>query len=134
MRDGETVHESLNNIVAKVTHIWPYSKLFNPDAQPCSDERESDAWDELRDLTFNEDRDCIAVVTHSVYTDENDDFLNRLRKEVVTTNRVKFYSTRDIEVEIFHPSVETHTIKALKCARSTTVWRRISVDTRGVRG
>ena len=44
-----------NKQSARVTHVWPYSKIINPEAQPFSNEREADVWDELRDLTLDED-------------------------------------------------------------------------------
>jgi hypothetical protein len=91
----------------RVTHIWPNSKQFIPEAQPFSDEREADVWDELRNLTFDEDvRGNIGVVTH--YPDEQDDFLSILKKEDVVLSRVCFFKSREVEWSVHRPATEAH--------------------------
>src|SRR5437879_398502 len=98
-----------------VTHLWPHSKLINPEAQPFSHEREADVWDELRDLTFNDDLPGnIAVATFTAIQDDRDAFLNQLKKEDVVLNRVKFFPSREVELKIHHPATEAHSCQRLR--------------------
>ena len=99
----------------KITHVWPYSKFFNLEAQPVSDEREPDVWEELRGLTFNDDLPGnIAVATHTPEQDDRDAFLNELKKEDVVLSRVKFFASREVELEIHHPATEAYSFKRLR--------------------
>lgn len=85
--------EYANNTPVGVTHIWPYNRLINPDAQPFSSEREADVWDELRDLTFDKDaHGDIWVTTHVAVHHEQvkKEFANALLKDDVVYNRVSF--------------------------------------------
>ena len=98
-----------------ITHIWPYSRLLNPDAQPFSWERESDVWEELRDLTFDDDlRGKIAVVTHTTHQDDRDAFLNQLRKDDVDIDPVKFFPSREVQRKIYHPAKEAFSFQPLR--------------------
>lgn len=106
-----TIEHATNSPVG-VAHVWPYSKLVNPEAQPFSSEREADVWDELRNLTFDDDlRGNIAVATHS---DNGDAFLTQLKKDDVVISRVKFFSSREVEREIHHPATEAYTFQRLR--------------------
>lgn len=90
-----------------ITHIWPYNKALNPSAEPFSDEREGDVWEEMRDLTFDDNvRGNIAVATHvsdiasvskAIVTDE-------LTKGDVVYSRVKFWTTRELQCNIYRPA------------------------------
>ena len=99
-----------------VIHIWPHSKLINPEAQPFSSERESDVWEELRNLTFNDDdvRGNIAVATHTAEQDDRDSFLNQLKKEDVVLRRVKFLASHEVELEIHHPATKAYSFQPLR--------------------
>ena len=100
-----------------VTHIWPYSKLVNPEAQPFSDERGADVWDELRDLTFDEDlrgNICVALhasLNHDAYAG---DFKREIEKDHVVNNRVTFYRPREVEFNVHHPATPEHTFQRLR--------------------
>lgn len=92
-----------------ITHIWPGNKLINPNAQPFSDERETDVWDELRALSFDLEHDLkqgrITVVTH--YPDGGEDFLSVLKKGEVVLSRVFFFEPREIELKVHRLATST---------------------------
>src|SRR2546427_2090444 len=101
--------EHTTNRPVGITHIWPHSKLVNPEAQPFSDEREADVWDELRDLTFDEDvRGQICVALHATINHDAfaNDFKEDLEKDDVVNNRVAFYVPREVEFHIHRPATE----------------------------
>jgi hypothetical protein len=107
--------EYSTNTLVGVTHIWPYSKLVNPEAQPFSSEREADVWDELRDLTFDDDvRGKIAVITHTIHQNDRDSFLNQLRKDDVDIDPVKFFPSRELERKIYHPASKAYSFQPLR--------------------
>ena len=99
--------QQTTNTLVGVTHIWPYSKLVNPEAQPFSREREAHVWDELRSLTFDEDaRGQICVALHATINHNGfaDDFTEDLEKDDVVNNRVSFYRPREVEFHIHSPA------------------------------
>lgn len=111
------MHEEQNNMSVGVTHIWPYSKLVNPEAQPFSNEREEDVWDELRSLTFDDDvRGDIGVAVHSTFHHNADanDFKKRLEEDDVVNSRVKFYHPREVKLNIHRPATPEHTFQPLR--------------------
>src|SRR2546425_9599677 len=61
-----------------------------PAQKPISDEREGDAWYELRDLTFEDRPGCIFVATHEVEADSQDDFRRKFEKQETVAGRVRF--------------------------------------------
>ncbi len=94
--------ETLTNTVG-VTHIWPYSREINPAAHPFSSEREADVWNELRDLTLDEEvRGDICIALHSTFQHNADAnaFLKSLEKDDVADNRVHFYKPREQKLNI----------------------------------
>jgi hypothetical protein len=108
-----------NNGPVDITHIWPYSKQLNADAKPISDERESDVWDELRDLTFDEDvRGDIAFLTHeedivcangewgSNHNVTCTTLIEKFQEDLVVNNRFSFFAQREVEQEIHNPATE----------------------------
>ncbi|MCU1301587.1 MAG: hypothetical protein JWQ87_1871 [Candidatus Sulfotelmatobacter sp.] len=98
-----------------ITHIWPHSTPINPDAQPFSDEREADVWDDLRDMTFK--KPCsIAVVTHTTLQNDRDSFLTQLKKDDFVFNRVKFLASREVELQIHRPCTEASSFQGLRSA------------------
>src|SRR5690349_19918487 len=100
-----------------VTHIWPYSKLVNPEAQPFSSEREADVWDELRDLTFDEDvQGKICVALHASFNHDTyaNDFTKTLQQNDVVNNRVAFYRPREVEFNVHRPGTPEHTFQSLR--------------------
>ncbi len=101
---------------AGITHIWPYSKLINPDAQPFSSEREDDVWEELRDLTFDDDvPGSIWVAPHDdPYTDRNKGtWLGNLAQDDFVTNRVKRIHHREVEYTVHRPATEARSYQIL---------------------
>jgi hypothetical protein len=107
------------NAAVGITHIWPYSKAFNDGAKAISDQREADVWDELRDLTFDEEvRGSIAFLTHEEdilcsngeWTTNHavtcTSLKDKLQEDSVVNNRVSFYEQREIEQTIHHPATE----------------------------
>lgn len=112
-----------------ITHVWPHSKLFNPDAQPFSDERESDVWDELRDVTLNDDEwGELRVATHTCfnyefkketdvrvnYEAEKETVTEQLTNDDVAISRVKFYSPRDVELNIHRAATPAYSFHRLR--------------------
>jgi hypothetical protein len=112
MNDTSTI-----NKLKGVTHVWPHSRLINPEAQPFSDEREAHVWEELRGLTFNniDLRGSLAVLTSTVLQDDRDSFLNRLKKDDVAISRVKFFPTREVELKIHRPATQPRSLQSLRC-------------------
>src|SRR6266567_9379418 len=103
----EAMAEYANNTLVGVTHIWPYSTLVNQEAQPFSDERAADVWDELRDLTFDDDvrgKICVALHASHLHNDYATDFKEELEKDDVVNNRVAFYRPRNVEFHIHRPA------------------------------
>jgi hypothetical protein len=101
---------------AGVTHIWPYNKFLNPSAKPFSDEREADVWEELRDLTFDNDvRGNICVTIHStfLYREEKSDFTKELMQDDVVFSRVKFIAPRDVELKVHRPATPAYSLPRL---------------------
>jgi hypothetical protein len=97
-----------------VTHIWPYSKIVNPEAQPFSNEREADVWDELRHLTFDDDvRGKIYVALHASFNHDAyaGDFKREIEKDHVVNNRVTFYRPREVEFNVHHPATREHSFQ-----------------------
>jgi hypothetical protein len=95
--------EYLTNTPVGVTHIWPYSKLVNPEAQPFSNEREADVWDELREMTFDEDMQgkiCVALHSTLNHNAHANDFKKLLEKDDIASNRVSFFRPRVMELNI----------------------------------
>jgi hypothetical protein len=102
-----------------MTHIWPYSKFFNPEAKPFSEEREADVWDELRDLTFDEDvRGNIAFLIHEEdivcangewgnnHNVTSTSIIEKFQEDHVVNNRYSFFEQRELEQEIHSPATE----------------------------
>jgi hypothetical protein len=109
--------EHITNTLVGVTHVWPYSKLVNPEAQPFSSEREADVWDELRDLTFDEDmRGEICVALHATVNHDAfaSDFAEELQQDDVVNNRVSFYVPREVEFNIHRPATEAWSYQRLR--------------------
>src|SRR5579871_967032 len=96
-----------------ITHIWPGNKLVNPDAQPFSNERESDVWDEVRELTYDNDaRGGVAVLLHTgcAHEDAKETFTEEIVKDHVVISNVKFFAPRELESEIYHPEQPERTV------------------------
>ncbi len=111
------MQEETNNTLVDVTHIWPYSKHVNPEAQPFSDEREADVWDELRNLTFDEDvRGKICVALHAAFNHEAyaGDFKSEIEKDDVVNNRVTFYRPRKVEFNVHRPATPSYVFQPLR--------------------
>jgi len=109
------MQEHTNNV--GVTHVWPCSKLVNPEAQPFSNEREADVWDELRDLTFDEDvRGKVFVALHASLNHDAyaGDFKREIEKDDVVNNRVTFYRPREVEFNVHRPATPEHTFQPLR--------------------
>lgn len=106
------MQEQINNTLVGVTHVWPYNKLINPEAQPFSNERESDVWDELRNLTFDDDvRGSIWVAPHSdPYTDwDKGTWIGNLAQDDFVMNRVKRLRPREAEYKVHRPATKART-------------------------
>jgi hypothetical protein len=103
--------ETSINTPVGVTHIWPYSREINPDAQPFSSEREADVWEELRDFTLDDEvRGDICVALHSTFHDTDANaFLKLLQKDDVADNRVHFYKPREQKLNIRKAATEAWT-------------------------
>lgn len=88
---------------AAVTRIWPYKQQFNPAAQPFSDEREADIWEELRDLTFDEDvRGNVIVATHTPDLRVSKEIVTeQLLHDDVVINRVQFWEPREVACNVY---------------------------------
>lgn len=88
---------------AGVTHIWPYKQQFNSAAQPFSDEREADIWEELRDLTFDEDvRGNVIVATHTPDLRVSKEIVTeQLLHDDVVINRVQFWEPREVACNVY---------------------------------
>src|SRR6266852_3729680 len=100
-----------------VTHVWPYNKLVNPEAQPFSNERDAEVWDELRDLTFDEDvRGNVFVALHTSLNHDAyaGDFKREIEKDDVVNNRVMFYRPREGEFNVHRPATPEHTFQPLR--------------------
>ncbi len=100
-----------------ITHIWPYSKIVNPEAQPFSDERESDVWDELRELTLDDEvRGKICVALHDTlnHTASANAFNHELLRETVANNRVSFYRPREVELNIHRPAIAARSVQPFR--------------------
>ena len=95
---------------AGVTHIWPYNKLFNPDAQPFSGESDSDVWAELRDLTLDDDvRGNIVVATHVADLRVSKEIvIEEFLKGDVVYSRIKFVQPREVEWNVYRPARSAH--------------------------
>ncbi|MHB8218324.1 MAG: AAA family ATPase [Candidatus Sulfotelmatobacter sp.] len=111
---------------AGVTHIWPYNTFLNPSAEPFSDEREADVWEELRYLTFDDDvRGDIAVATHvsemsvskAIVTDE-------LKKDDVVYSRVKFWTNRELECNVYRPATPAGSCAVTNALTSAVEYQR----------
>jgi hypothetical protein len=107
-----------------ITHIWPHS-LLNPDAQPISDEREVDVWDELRDFTFDDDPGTIWVALHDhTYKDwDRGTCIGELAQDDFVVNRVRYIQPREVEYKVHRPATEarTFTFTNLGTEESTTI-------------
>lgn len=100
-----------------VTHVWPYGREVNPEAQAFSDEREADVWDELRSLTLDDEvRGKIAVALHETVNHNNaaNTFNHELQKDDVGTNRVSFYRPREVELHIQRAAIPAHSFQRLR--------------------
>src|SRR6266849_10531791 len=100
-----------------VTHVWPHSKLVNAEAQPFSNERDAEVWDELRDLTFDEDvRGKVFVALHSSLNHDAyaGDFKREIEKDDVVNNRVTFYRPREVEFNVHRPATPEHTFQPFR--------------------
>jgi AAA domain len=100
-----------------VTHIWPYSREINSDAQPFSEERESDIWDELRDLTLDDEvRGKIAVALHETlnHNATANTFNHELQRDDVGANRVTFYRPREVEFHIQRAATPARSYRPLR--------------------
>lgn len=105
------------NTSVGVTHVWPYNKFVNEDAQPISDEREADIWDELRDLTFDDDvQGNIFVALHETlnHNAAASDFKDKLEEDDVVTSRVSFYVPREVELTIHRPATAEWTFHKVR--------------------
>src|ERR1700730_2245662 len=126
------------NTPVGITHVWPYNRITNSDAKPISDERESDVWDELRELTFDEDvRGKIAVLTHEKdIVCANGEWGNNhnvtcttlietFQEDDVVNNRLGFFEPREVEWEVHHPATAEFTFKSRALSqkehKSTTI-------------
>src|ERR1700733_2384175 len=87
---------------AVVTHIWPYNQHFNPDAQPVSGERETDVWEELRELTFDDElRGKVVFATHVTDSPIGEDIvMEELLKGDFVHSRVQFWEPREVECKV----------------------------------
>ncbi len=105
-----------NKQSARVTHIWPHSKIVNPEAQPFSSEREADVWAELRDMTFDDERGKIFVALHASlhHTAYAGDFKKEIEKDGVVNNRVTFYRPREVELSVHRPATPAQTLQPLR--------------------
>src|SRR5713226_7689118 len=109
------MQEHTNNV--GVTHVWPCSKLVNPEAQSFSNEREADVWDELRDLTFDEDvtgKVFVALHTSLNHDAYAGDFKREIEQDDVVNNRVTFYRPREVEFNVHRPATREHAFQPLR--------------------
>jgi hypothetical protein len=107
-----------NNSPSGITHIWPRNKFINPDAKPFSDEREADVYDEIRDLTFDDDvRGSIYIAPHDfIWKDWTPGtFTGNLSQDDFVVSRVKTLTHREVEYEVHRPATENITLRSQNC-------------------
>jgi hypothetical protein len=108
-------NQNMINNKAPITHVYPKLPValgerdevgnFIPDhvQEPISDEREGDVWDELRELTFDEEvrgKVCVALHASFNHAAYEGDFTKQFEKEDVVINRLAFYPLREVEHRI----------------------------------
>lgn len=109
-----------------ITHIWPYNEFVNAGAQPFSDEREVDVWDELRDFTFDDDttgKIWIALHDHDYKDWDRGTCIGELAQDDFVVNRVQYIKPRDVEYKVHRPATEarTYTFTNLGTEGTTTI-------------
>lgn len=101
---GNDMNEQLTAPVG-ITHVWPRGKTSDKSATPFSDERASDVWDEIGDLTCDEDRKRkVVVLTHegALHDVTAENILESLKRHGNFVNeRVKFAEPGYFEREMF---------------------------------